>query len=57
MAEMNATTITNEAGGVIVKTTTVSRDYWNYPWLIVAVLVFALLAWGLRKIFWSKDSD
>jgi hypothetical protein len=54
---MNTTTITNEPGGVILKTTTFSHDNWNYPWLIAAVLVFALLAWGLRKIFWNKDSD
>ncbi len=55
---MNAiTSITNEATGDITKFTIIHHDYFNYRRLILAVLVFALPAWALRKIFWEEDSN
>ncbi len=55
---MNTTTIiTNETTGDITRFTTLHHDYFNYLRLILAVLVFALLAWALRKIFWAEDSN
>jgi hypothetical protein len=54
---MNTTTITDETNGVITRVTVIHQDYFNYRWLTVAILVAALLAWGLRKVFWAKDSN
>jgi hypothetical protein len=55
--KMNSTVITDETNGVITRVTVLHHDYFNYRWLILAMLVAALLAWGLRKIFWQKDSN
>jgi hypothetical protein len=54
---MNSTVTTEETNGVITRVTVEHHDYFNYRWLIVAVLVAALLAWALRKLFWEKDSN
>jgi hypothetical protein len=51
------TTITNEATGTITTTTIIHHGYFNYLWLIMAILVAAVLAWTLRKLFWGKNSD
>jgi hypothetical protein len=53
--DMDTTTITNN--GVITRITVTRHDYRNYSWGILAVLVFALLAGVLRKIFWRPDSN
>jgi hypothetical protein len=54
---MNTTTSIDETNGVINTVTTIHHDYFNYRWLILAVVAFGLLAWALRKIFWEKDSN
>jgi hypothetical protein len=55
---MNTTSIiTNEATGDITRFTILHPDYFNYRRLILAILVTALLAWALRKIFWEEDSN
>jgi hypothetical protein len=51
------TTITNNASGEITRITIIHHDYFNYRWLILAILASAFLAWVLRKIFWGKDSN
>jgi len=55
---MNTTTITNAANGDITRITVIHHDYFfEYRWMILAILASALVAWALRKIFWSKDSN
>jgi hypothetical protein len=56
-SKMNTTTSIDETNGVINTVTTIHHDYFNYRWLILAVVAFGLLAWALRKIFWEKDSN
>jgi hypothetical protein len=56
---MNATAGTTIEGttGVIVRTTMLHADHFDYSWLLLALLASALIAWGLRKVFWDKDSN
>jgi len=41
----------------IVRTTTFQRDRTDYSWFLLAVLAMALIASGLRKLFWTRTSD
>jgi hypothetical protein len=54
---MNSTVTTEETNGVITRITVIHHDFFNYRWLLVALVATAFLAWGLRKMFWQKDSN
>jgi hypothetical protein len=54
---MNTTTTLDVTNGVITRMTVFHNHYFNYRWLLVALVAFALLAWALRKMFWVKDSN
>jgi cytochrome oxidase assembly protein ShyY1 len=56
---MNTTTITNEANGVITSVTAMHHHYFHYSALtaVIVIIVFALVTWALRKLFWNKDSN
>jgi len=53
----STTTVIATNGGVITTLTVVHHEFRNYCWTALAVLVFALFAWLLRKIFWQPDSN
>jgi len=53
---MNTTNIT-ETNGVITRVTIIQHDQFNYRWLALGIIAFALLAWVLRKVFWNEDSN
>jgi hypothetical protein len=56
---MSVTAVTGADGtnGVIVRTTVLPRDHLDYGCLLFALLTLALIAGGLRKAFWNKDSN
>jgi hypothetical protein len=56
---MNATagTSTDGTNGVIVRTTALHADHFDYSWLLLALLALALIARGLRGVFWNKGSN
>jgi hypothetical protein len=53
---VNTTVLTN-ANGTITRITVIHEHSFRYGWLAVAFIVLALLAWGLRAIFWNSDSN
>jgi hypothetical protein len=50
-------TNTNVSDEVIVRTTVLPHDQMNYTWLILALVALALIAAGLRKVFWNNNSN
>jgi len=46
---------TNPATGTITETTIIHHSH--YGWLILAIAAVALISWGLRALFWNKDSN
>jgi hypothetical protein len=49
-------TTTNSATGAITQVT-IMQPQPHYLRLALAFAAFCLLAWGLRKLFWQKDSN
>jgi hypothetical protein len=56
---MNTTVIatTNAATGAITRITIVHQHHFHYGLLILALLAVAMICWGLRLIFWNKNSN
>jgi hypothetical protein len=52
-------TSTNGTNGVILRTTVPDSSHLDFSWplLLLALLVLVLIASGLRKVFWDKDSN
>jgi hypothetical protein len=53
---METITTTNSATGEITRVT-VLHPYAHYLLPALGLVAFLLVVWGLRKIFWQKDSD
>ncbi len=53
----SVTTITNATNGAITRITVIHRENFDYRWLMLAMIAAGLIAWGLRKVFWRKDSN
>lgn len=54
---MNTTTIlTNATNGIITRVTVVHQSHFTPGLLILAVLAVGLIVYGLRGLFWNKDS-
>jgi len=54
------TTNTNADTGaitMITRTTIISHTHFHYGLLLLAILASALIACGLRMLFWSKHSN
>lgn len=56
---MSTTSVTNVQGTnvVIVRTTKMHSDRFEYGWLLLGLLAAALIAVGLRKLFWNRGSN
>jgi len=56
---MNTATVvtTNSTDGAIIRTTTFRTDHTDYSWLALGLLAAALIAVGLRKLFWNRNSN
>ncbi len=48
---------TNSPRGAIVRTTRFQNDHVDFSWLVLALVAVALIAAGLRKLFWSQSSN
>jgi hypothetical protein len=48
------TTVTNITNGVITRITTVHHSHFSPGLLILALVAAALIAYGLRAVFWNK---
>jgi hypothetical protein len=62
MQEVTTTVTTNtnpDTGAItmITKTAVVSHAHFHYGLLLLAIIASALIACGLRMLFWSKDSN
>jgi len=56
---VSTTSITNVQGTnvVIVHTTKMHGNRYEYSWLLLGLLAAALIAGGLRKLFWTSSSN
>lgn len=54
--DMNTTNITNITNGVITRITVVHQSHFSPGLLILALVAVALIVYGLRALFWSKDA-
>jgi hypothetical protein len=62
MQEVTTTITTNtnpDTGAItmITRTTVVSHPHFHYGLFLLAILASALIACGLRTLFWNKDSN
>lgn len=56
---MNDVTVVTTRGtnGAIIRTTSFKPDHIDYSWLVLGLLAAALIAGGLRKLFWNPGSN
>ena len=56
---MNTVTVvtTNSTNGAIMRTTKFQHERVDYSWLVLALVAAALIAVGLRKVFWIPSSN
>jgi len=52
-----ASTTTQYTNNAVVRTTTYRSDHLDYSWALLALLAMAMIAAGLRKLFWDKSSN
>jgi hypothetical protein len=52
-----STTVTEGTNIIVVRTTVIHQEYFHYSWLLLALAGAAFVAWGLRLLFWCKDSN
>jgi hypothetical protein len=52
--DTNSTVATNTG---VLPTHGPDDPHYHYGWAAAGMVVFILIAWGLRKIFWQKDSN
>lgn len=43
--------------GEIIRTTRFTHEHVDYSWVLLSSLAVALIAAGLRKLFWPRNSN
>jgi hypothetical protein len=55
---MNATAATTDGTNVvIIRHAIYQNDHVDYSWLLLALVAAAMIAVGLRKVFWNRSSN